>query len=128
MVSNIRASGLDLAGGMHAIEHAMIAISPIHAMCDPRDLGGVSTEHHRDTNEPTIFIYDSYRGGIGLSEKLHSLLPELLVSTLKLIQDCKCEEGCPSCIYSSNCGNNNEPLDKQTAIQLLRELIQLLPH
>lgn len=128
LASTIRASELDFAGGIHAIEHAMIAISPIHAMCDPRDLGGVSTERHRDTREPTIFIYDGYRGGIGLSEKLHSLLPELLVSTLKLIQDCRCVSGCPSCIYSSKCGNNNEPLDKQAAIQLLRGLIQMLPH
>ncbi len=105
----------------------MIAISPLHAMCDPRDLGGVSTENHPDTNEPTIFIYDGYRGGIGLSEKLHSLLPELLVTTLNLIEGCKCEDGCPSCIYSSKCGNGNEPLDKQTAIVLLKELIRILP-
>ncbi|GAG08496.1 unnamed protein product, partial [marine sediment metagenome] len=97
LVNQIRREGLDLAGGLHAIEHAMIAISPLHAMCDPKDLGGVSTEHHRDTNEPTIFIYDGYMGGIGLSEKLFELLPELLVTTLNLIQGCKCVEGCPSC-------------------------------
>ena len=125
IASHIRRAELDLAGGLHAIEHAMIAISPLHAICDPRDLGGVSTEHHRDTNEPTIFIYDGYMGGIGLSEKLFELLPELLVTTLNLIQDCKCAEGCPSCIYSSKCGNNNEPLDKQTAIILLKEMIKL---
>jgi DEAD/DEAH box helicase domain-containing protein len=126
IASRIRSSGLDFAGGLHAIEHAMIAISPLHAMCDPRDLGGVSTEHHRDTGESTIFVYDGYKGGIGLSEKLHELLPELLVTTLNLVKDCKCEEGCPSCIYSSKCGNNNEPLDKKTAIVLLNYLIEEL--
>ena len=124
IVSRIRSSGLDLAGGLHAIEHAMIAISPLHAMCDPRDLGGVSTELHRDTMEPTIFVYDGYKGGIGISEKLHELLPELLVTTLNLVRDCKCVDGCPSCIYSSKCGNNNEPLDKKTAIILLNYLIE----
>jgi DEAD/DEAH box helicase domain-containing protein len=113
----------DLAGGLHAIEHAMIAVAPLHAMCDPRDLGGVSMLQHRDTLEPTIFVYDGYRGGIGLSEKLYTLLPELLVTTLNLIQDCTCKDGCPSCIYSSKCGNNNEPLDKQAAVSLLKELI-----
>jgi len=126
IASHIRRSDLDFAGGLHAIEHAMIAISPLHAMCDPRDLGGVSTELHRDTKEPTIFVYDGYKGGIGLSEKLHDLLPELLVTTLNLVQDCKCEDGCPSCIYSSKCGNNNEPLDKKTAIVLLNYLIEEL--
>jgi len=125
LVNQIRREGLDLAGGLHAIEHAMIAISPLHAMCDPKDLGGVSTEYHRDTKEPTIFIYDVYKGGIGLSEKLYEVLPELLATTLNLIQDCKCTDGCPSCIYSSKCGNNNEPLDKMTAIILLKEIIKL---
>jgi len=123
IASRITGAGLDLAGGIHAIEHAMIAVSPLHAMCDPRDLGGVSTPIHRDTGEPTIFVYDGYKGGICLAEKLYSLLPELLETTLNLIQGCKCKKGCPSCIYSSKCGNNNEPLDKQTAITILRELI-----
>ena len=123
--SYISGQGLDFAGGLHAIEHAMIAISPLHAMCDPRDLGGVSTELHRDTKEPTIFfVYDGYKGGIGLSEKLYELLHDLFETTLNLIQDCKCEVGCPSCIYSSKCGNNNEPLDKQAAIVLLKEIIK----
>jgi len=128
IASRIRSLGLDFAGGLHAIEHAMIAISPLHAMCDPRDLGGVSTELHRDTMEPTIFVYDGYKGGIGLSEKLYDILPELLGTTLNLVQDCKCEDGCPSCIYSSKCGNHNEPLDKKTAIVLLYDLIKKLQH
>lgn len=126
IASSIHQQGLDLAGGLHAIEHAIIAISPLHAMCDPRDLGGVSTELHHDTMRPTVFVYDGYRGGIGLSEKLYSLLPELLKTTLKLVQDCKCEAGCPSCIYSSKCGNNNEPLDKNAAIALLEKMIDRL--
>jgi len=122
--TRIHDMGLDFAGGLHAIEHAIIAISPLHAMCDPRDLGGVSTDIHRDTHEPTIFVYDGYKGGIGLSEKLYTLLPELLTTTLNLIQDCKCEAGCPSCIYSAKCGNSNEPLNKQAAIILLEEIIK----
>jgi DEAD/DEAH box helicase domain-containing protein len=73
--------------------------------------------------ESTIFIYDGYKGGIGLSEKLYDLLPELLFTTLNLIQDCKCDEECPSCIYSPKCGNNNDPLDKNAAILLLRAQI-----
>ena len=124
ITSKILNAGLDLEGGLHAIEHAMIEVSPLHAMCDPHDLGGVSTIFHNDTGEPTIFVYDGYKGGIGLSEKLYQLLPELLVTTLNLIRDCKCESGCPSCIYSSHCGNNNEPLDKKAAIVLLEEIIE----
>ena len=123
IVEEIEEQGLDLAGGIHAIEHAMIAVAPIHAMCDRWDLGGVSTEYHHDTKKPSIFVYDGFEGGIGISEKLYSLLPDLLETTLKLMKDCICREGCPSCIYSSKCGNNNEPLDKKTAIFLLEKLM-----
>ncbi|MHA1972663.1 MAG: DEAD/DEAH box helicase [Candidatus Hodarchaeales archaeon] len=119
IVDTINEQGLDIAGAIHAIEHAMIAVAPLHAMCDQRDLGGVSTLFHRDTGETTIFIYDGYKGGIGLSEKLFNLLPQIIETTLDLIQDCQCEEGCPSCIYAANCGNNNEPLDKRGAVVLL---------
>jgi len=127
IVNRVSDLGLNVDGGIHAIEHAMIAVAPLHAMCDPRDLGGVSTPNHRDTQGPTIFIYDGYKGGIGLSEKLYTLLPELLQTTLNLVQDCKCEEGCPSCIYAPKCGNNNEPLDKRAAVEILRSLIRKIP-
>ncbi len=123
IASRVRSKNLNLAGGLHAVEHAIIAVSPLHAMCDPNDLGGVSTIKHGDTRMPSVFVYDGYKGGVGLSEKLYELLPELLETTLNLIQDCQCSDGCPSCIYSSKCGNNNEPLDKQAAIMLLEELL-----
>jgi DEAD/DEAH box helicase domain-containing protein len=124
IVNHVNGLGLNVDGGIHAIEHAMIAVAPLHAICDPRDLGGVSISNHRDTKRPTIFIYDGYRGGIGLSEKLYTLLPELLQTTLNLVQDCPCEKGCPSCIYSPKCGNNNEPLNKRAAIEILKGLIK----
>ena len=118
--------GLDFAGGLHAIEHAMIAMTPLYAMCDRWDIGGVSTPLHFDTGAPTIFIYDGYEGGIGISEKLYSLVEKLFTTTRRLIKDCECEKGCPSCIYSPKCGNENEPLDKQAAIIILEKLQQMM--
>ena len=116
---------LDFEGGLHAIEHAMIAMSPIYAMCDRWDVGGISTPMHLDTGKPTIFIYDSYEGGIGISEKLYELVQKMFATTLQLIKDCECEEGCPSCIYSPKCGNENEPLDKEAAIIILDRILEM---
>ncbi len=118
--------GRDWAGGLHAAEHALIAMTPYHAMCDRWDIGGLSTPHHPDTNAATIFIYDGYPGGIGIAEKVFELFPELVRVTHELVRDCACETGCPSCIYSPKCGNQNEPLDKQAALGIL-ELIKEKP-
>ena len=109
----------DFNGGIHAVEHAMIAMSPLYALCDRWDMGGLSTPNHPDTNLPTIFIYDAYEGGIGIAEKCYELFPALTKVTLELVRDCECKEGCPACIYSPKCGNKNKPLDKAVAREIL---------
>jgi DEAD/DEAH box helicase domain-containing protein len=121
----IETQGLDFAGGLHAVEHAMIAMSPIFAMCDRWDIGGLSTVLHPDTGEPTIFIYDGFEGGIGISETLYSTIKPLWKKTLQLIDTCECKDGCPSCIYSPKCGNENHPLDKKAASIILKQLLKL---
>jgi DEAD/DEAH box helicase domain-containing protein len=73
----IEGQGLDFDGGLHAVEHAMIAMSPMYAMCDRWDIGGMSTSLHPDTGESTIFIYDGFEGGIGISETLYSKIEQL---------------------------------------------------
>ncbi|MFX1411117.1 MAG: DEAD/DEAH box helicase, partial [Promethearchaeota archaeon] len=115
----------DLGGTIHAIEHAMIAIAPALAQISRWDLGGVSIDFDPVRQQPIIYIYDAYRGGIGISESLFFNLNELLSLTHNLINSCNCktENGCPACIMSPKCGNNNEPLDKRGALFLLRRLL-----
>ncbi len=116
--------GLHFQGGLHALEHAAIGILPLFAMCDRMDIGGLSTPNHPDTGSPQIFIYDAFPGGVGIAEKGFDILEELWRTTLSAIEECPCEDGCPSCIQSSKCGNNNEPLDKAAAAMILRELLK----
>jgi len=114
---------LDFAGGLHAVEHAAIAILPLFALCDRNDIGGVSAPFHPDTERAQVFIYDAYPGGIGIAEKGFDIIGELWQATLKAISECPCQEGCPSCIQSPKCGNNNKPLDKKAARVLLEGLL-----
>ncbi len=118
----IAEKGLDLAGGLHAAEHATIAMLPLFALCDRNDIGGVSAPLHPDTGGAQVFIYDAHPGGIGLAEKGFELVEELWQTTLRAIAECPCEGGCPSCIQSPKCGNNNEPLDKEAARIILESL------
>jgi DEAD/DEAH box helicase domain-containing protein len=117
-------AGIELAGAAHAIEHAAIGLLPLFATCDRWDIGGVSYPAYPDTGEATIFIYDGHRGGVGVAEKGYEVLDELLRRTLDAIHSCPCESGCPSCIQSPKCGNLNTPLDKRTAVLVLRRLLE----
>lgn len=115
-------SDLNLAGGLHGAEHAIIALMPLHVLCDRWDIGGLSSPVFGEHCEPTVFVYDGYEGGIGLAEKAYDLLPDVFSTAHELVRDCGCDEGCPSCIYSPKCGNDNQPLDKAAAVLILRDL------
>ncbi len=119
-VGQIDRMELDLPGGLHAAEHASIGMLPFFAMCDRADIGGVSTPLHPDTGRPQIFIYDGHPGGVGITEKGYDLIEELWATTMRAISECPCRSGCPSCIQSPKCGNNNNPLDKRAAQIILR--------
>jgi DEAD/DEAH box helicase domain-containing protein len=115
----VRSAGLDLAGGLHGLEHAFIATMPFHVMCDRWDIGGLSMAVDPESGDPAIFVYDGFEGGIGLSESAYDLFELILAMTRDLVGECRCEKGCPACIYSPKCGNDNQPLDKAAATMLL---------
>jgi DEAD/DEAH box helicase domain-containing protein len=113
-----------LLGSLHAAEHSMIALLPLWAMCDRWDIGGLSTNLHRQTSRPTVFIYDGHAGGVGIAERGFEMFEGWVEDTMRLLERCPCERGCPSCVQSPKCGNLNEPLDKQGALTLLRRMAE----
>ncbi len=119
-VDLLQGEGHDLAGTIHAIEHAMAALTPIVAPCDARDVGGVSHPSHPDTGGPAIFLFDAFPGGVGISEAAYEHMAELAAAAKERIAACPCESGCPSCVQSPFCGDMNHPLDKAGAVRLLR--------
>jgi DEAD/DEAH box helicase domain-containing protein len=112
----------DLPGAIHAAEHAMISMFPFEYLCDRRDVGGLSTPVHPHTERPTIFVYDGYPGGVGLTRAGFAGIEELMTVTLDMLESCDCADGCPACVQSPHCGNGNDPLDKDLARFLLAEL------
>jgi DEAD/DEAH box helicase domain-containing protein len=112
-----------LLGALHATEHAQIAVLPLIAMCDRWDIGGLSTNLHPQTGGATIFIYDGHPGGIGITRTAFQRFEELCRDAHRLIAECPCASGCPSCVQSPKCGNLNEPLSKAGARLLLERML-----
>ena len=97
---------------------------PLIAMCDRWDIGGLSTNVHFQTGPPTIFIYDGHPGGVGITLRGYEEFERLLGDAERLIGECPCEAGCPSCVQSPKCGNLNEPLHKGGALELMGMMLE----
>ena len=112
-----------LLGALHAAEHSQIAVLPLIAMCDRWDIGGLSTNIHHQTGCPTIFIYDGHPGGVGITRRGFDEFERLVGDARRLIGECPCKAGCPSCVQSPKCGNLNEPLSKHGALDLMGRML-----
>ena len=65
----------------------------------------------------SLFIYDKYEGGLGYSEKIYDLIPEILENAMKMVSGCPCENGCPACV-------GDYSLDKQMVLWGLENLVE----
>jgi DEAD/DEAH box helicase domain-containing protein len=84
--------------GLVGLGLLMANVAPLYLMCDPRDIRAYTEVRSPFTGLPTIFLYDRYPGGAGLSSRLYDVLGEVLVAAAKLLAGCPCPEGCPSCV------------------------------
>ncbi|MEO4053032.1 DEAD/DEAH box helicase [Solibacillus sp. CAU 1738] len=87
-----------LTDALHGAAYALGSFIPLFIQCDRSDVSVVPQVKAVHNERPTLFIYDSYPGGIGLSEKVYDVLLPLLERTVQHIENCPCKSGCPSCI------------------------------
>ena len=110
----------DLQGALMGITNLMCIVAPIYLMCAPRDIKVLYQVKAPETDLPTIFLYDQYPGGVGLSEKAYEVQELLLEHALNVLDGCTCENGCPSCVGpQSEVGAHG----KVNARHILKELI-----
>ena len=119
--SLIRRYGNDaLQGALVGVANLLSIVAPLYLMCAPRDINVVYQVKAPITDKPTLFLYDAYPGGVGLSEKAYHMQELLLEHALDIAQGCGCESGCPSCVGpTSQVGGHG----KADAIAILKELL-----
>ncbi|CAJ51979.1 DEAD/DEAH box helicase [Haloquadratum walsbyi] len=114
-------------GGIHAAEHGLIQLAPLELLVDNNDIGGLSTLNHphETVSGPVWFIHDGIDGGIGFTRAIYDHFETLTERTRDHIAQCRCDRrrGCPLCIMSEDCGNNNDPLDRATGKLILNDVL-----
>jgi DEAD/DEAH box helicase domain-containing protein len=117
-----------LVDGLRGLAYLLHHLAPLFLMCDVRDLGSwlgdaappepggtdapgprvLTTERARarllavERFEPTVYLYDSQPGGVGLTERLFDVMTPLLARARETIRACACRAGCPSCVGPVN--------------------------
>ncbi len=123
----------DRRDGVVGLSFAMRQVAQLLLMCDRQDIGisigsgeqGEETDLNRAgfpakvSDQPRIFVYDNYPGGIGFSAPLFAMHDDLLTRTRELIAGCECEHGCPTCVGPIG---NTGPLAKTVALRILELL------
>src|SRR5699024_10396025 len=112
-------SEAELTDAMTGAAYAIQSFIPLFVKCDRSDIHVMPQVKATHTEKPTIFIYDSYPGGIGLSEKLYTRWHDLLKEAANHVANCYCEAGCPVCIGAQD----REVGMKEEVVALLRALI-----
>jgi DEAD/DEAH box helicase domain-containing protein len=91
--------GLGVTGEvLRAAANALGHMAPLWVMSDTRDIGALSQVRAPHTGLPTIYLYDNVPGGVGFSQKFFEMAHELFAETARLIAECPCHSGCPSCV------------------------------
>jgi DEAD/DEAH box helicase domain-containing protein len=114
----------ELQSGLVGVSNVLSHLAPLYLMCDPRDLGVAAQVKAVHTKKPTVFLYDKYPGGVGLSEKLFDLHYELLTTAHSHVEGCPCEDGCPSCVGPAE---ETGSKGKRLTLALLEMMVQPQP-
>lgn len=97
----LRGEGLNLGDGLQGLAHLVGQVAPIFLMADPADIRAIPMVRSPHTGGPTLFLYDTYPGGVGFARKLFDLHDLVLDAAAERLARCACPQGCPSCVGSA---------------------------
>lgn len=113
LVRNNHFDGLANAIKNAAMMVTMAAQDDIDVIVSNNALIPDSSEHE----VVSLFIYDKYVGGLGYSEKIFELIPQILENAIRMVSGCVCPDGCPACV-------GDYTLDKGIVLWGLKSLLE----
>jgi DEAD/DEAH box helicase domain-containing protein len=113
-------ANLHMKSGLAGLATVLGQLAPLFLMCDAGDLGVYTDTSSTVFGNPSVVLYDQIPAGIGFSQKLFEIHSELLRRALELVDECECEDGCPSCVGPAG---ENGVGGKQEALAILKLLV-----
>lgn len=111
----------DAAAGVGALEH-MLRVGAMFVI--PADRFDTSTSSSAG-EEPLVFYYENYAGGIGVAKKLFEVWETALRKGMEIAVNCGCRSGCQNCIEPAKSYNvSNADIDKARGAELARRLLR----
>ncbi len=107
--------------GLISLANVIPQVASLFLMGDPRDLRAVSQVKAPFTGLPTLYLYDNFPGGVGYSQEIYRIYNDIMKAVRKVITDCRCAEGCPSCVGPARQEGEE---GKQPALQLLEVILK----
>ncbi len=130
--ANVKSGGYRPIEAMLGMRNVMLAALSTLAMADRRDIHGMVDS--ANLGEPTIVIYDRYDGGMGFAQRGYELIDEWVELCRRIVTECPCEGGCPSCVGLVNLrpplhqdpdlGGQQTPVPNKDATALLLRILQ----
>ncbi|HEY5270585.1 MAG TPA: DEAD/DEAH box helicase [Anaerolineales bacterium] len=112
-------TNLRMRSGLTGLATVLGQLAPLFLMCDSGDLGVYTDPFSTAFGHPSVVLYDQVPAGIGFSQKLFEIHAELLKRALELVEECECEDGCPSCVGPAG---ENGVGGKQETLAILEQL------
>ncbi|KAK6088759.1 DEAD/DEAH box helicase [Seiridium cupressi] len=126
---------LNVAGAIHAAEHAIMSLMPNFVISMPGDVRteckvGMKEFAQKETQRKRparLTFYDAKggAGGSGISTKAFEFIDLLLVQALKRVEYCHCDQGCVECVCSELCKHANEVMSKAGSSVILKALLNM---
>jgi len=88
----------DLGGALYGLASVLRSVVPVYVLCDPKDIRAVPQVRSPFSGLPSLFIFDNYPGGIGISAKVYEMDSIIWKAAAELVGNCECKAGCPSCV------------------------------